>query len=365
MNATKKKLKVVFVCGDKSGPHYHDIFIPTQFFIKYNLLECESQFALDYNQLTTADICHFQRQYAPESFLVMQHLQAQGKVCVFLCDDNVWELPPGNPAKGTYQQADVIHRYQSIMSQAHAVTTSTPYLVNKCKEHNPNSIMFRNLVDPAIATMAPPGRDNPNEIRIGWTGTPHHHDDVALIDEACLEIVQRYHQVKLVFIGYQPPSLFSKYPPRSYEYYNFVNVDAWYMCFANLDIDIGLVPLIDHPFNWAKTCRKFQEFSILSTPTIASPVGNYLELPTDIVTFVPDNLSPKSWVDTMSYLIEHPEDRKTRGQKAYQYVLDNHDINRYIFERAQFYYDIYAKVTGTERIIVWEETPRESENVKN
>jgi len=365
MDAIKKKLKVVFVCGDKSGPHYHDIFIPSNFFHKYNLLECESQFNLDYQQLVTADICHFQRQYAPESFIVMKQLQEQGKVCIFLCDDNVWELPSGNPAIGTYQQADVIHRYQSIMSRANAVTTSTPYLVAKCKEHNPNSFMFRNLVDPAIADMAAPGIDNPDEIRVGWTGTPHHHDDVVLIDEACLEIVQKYPKVKLVFIGYQPPSLFSKYPTRSYEYYNFVPVDAWYTCFANLDIDIGLVPLIDHPFNLAKTCRKFQEFSILSVPTIASPIGNYLDLPKDVVTLIPDNLSPKSWVDTMSYLIEHPEERKIRGQKAYQYILDHHDINRYIFERAQFYYDIYAKVTGTERTIVWDETLKENEKSEN
>jgi glycosyltransferase involved in cell wall biosynthesis len=361
MNEIKKKLKVVFVCGDKSGPHYHDIFVPTIFFQKYNLLDCESQFALDINQLVTADVVHFQRQYAPESFIVMKQLQEQGKVCVFLCDDNIWELPPGNPARGTYEQADVAYRYQTIMGQADAVTTSTPYLASKCQEFNPKVTIFRNLVDPTIRDFMSPGRDNPKEIRICWTGTPHHHDDAVLMDEACLKIVHKYPQVKFVFMGYWPPSLFSHFPRDRYEYYAFVNVDAWYACFASLDIDIGLVPLTDHPFNWAKTCRKFQEYSIIGAPTVASPVGNYNFLSKDIVTFVKDNLSPDSWFEAISSLIEDREERLRRGEASLKFIMDNHDINRYIFERAQVYYDVYAAVTGTERTIIWDETHREKD----
>jgi glycosyltransferase involved in cell wall biosynthesis len=127
-----------------------------------------------------------------------------------------------------------------------------------------------------------------------------------------------------------------------------------------LDIDIGLVPLTDHPFNWAKTCRKFQEHSILTVPTIASPVGNYKNLPDNVLSRVTTN-DTKGWFNAISYYIEHKEERETLGQRAYQYVLDNHDINTFIYERAQFYYDIYADVTGTKRTILWERTPNEKE----
>lgn len=358
MNEIKKKLKVVFVCGDKSGPHYHDIFIPNQFFHKYDLLTCETQYILDIGQLQTADVIHFQRQYAPESFITIRNMIAQGKVCLFLCDDNIWELPPNNPARGTYEQADVAHRYQEIMRLAHGVCTSTPYLRDKCLGFNPNVRLFRNLVDPAIASFKSPGRDKPGEIRIAWHGTPHHHDDIAIVDEAILTIIQRYPQVKFVFMGYYPPSM-EKFTPGRYEYYNFVDVDAFYPCIANLDIDIGLVPLINHPFNWAKTCRKFQEFGILGAATIASNVGNYVDLPSDVVLKVKDNLSPRAWIEAMTYLIENTEERKRRSEASYQYVLDNHDINKYIFERAQVYYDFYAKIRNTERTVVWENEPKE------
>lgn len=360
MDAIKKVLNVTFLCGDKSGPHYHDIFVPTVFFHKYNILNCQSQFTLDYNQLVRADVIHFQRQYAAESFIIMRQLQEQGKVCAFICDDNVWELPPHNPARGTYEQADVIYRYETIMRQAHAITTSTPYLAEKCRVVNKNTTIFRNLVDPEIRSFMAPGRDDPRQIRIAWFGTPHHHDDAELIDEACLEIANKYPRVRFVFMGYYPPSLFTKFPPKSYEYYNFVEVDAFYACFANLDIDIGLVPLIDHPFNWAKTCRKFQEYSIIGAPTIASPVGNYLHLPKDVVRLVPQNLKPESWYKEIVTMIEDVEGRRALGERARQFIMDEHDINKYIFERAQFYYDIYAQVTGTERTIVWEKTPKEN-----
>jgi glycosyltransferase involved in cell wall biosynthesis len=351
MHEIEKVLNVTFLCGDKSGPHYHDIFVPTIHFTKTKILNCESQFALDYSQLVKADVIHFQRQYAAESYIVMRNLQEQGKPCLFLCDDNIWELPPGNPARGTYEQADVAYRYQTIMTLAHAVTTSTPYLAKKCREFNPKVTIFRNLVDPTIRSFMSPGRDNPREVRICWTGTPHHHDDAALLDEACLKILHKYPQVKFVFMGYYPPSLFEKYPKDRYEYYNFVDVDAFYPCYANLDIDIGLVPLIDHPFNWAKTCRKFQEYSIVGAPTIASPVGNYNNLPNDIVTLVPNNLSPESWIETISSLIEDRDKRLRLGEASYQYILDNHDINTYIYERAAVYYKLYMDVTGQDIIV--------------
>lgn len=356
-----KKLKIVFVCGDSSGPHFHDIHVPTTFFHKYGLFECESQFILDYHQLIQADILHFQRQYAPESYLVMKQLMATGKVCLFLCDDNIWEIPKGNPAISTYMQPDIVNRYQMLMTQAHAVTTSTPYLVELCKRFNPHSYQFRNLVDVNIANLASPGRDNPNEIRIGWTGTPHHHDDAIIFDDALFNIIQKYPQVKLVFMGYFPPTVQQRYPTNRYEYYNFVPVDAWYPCFANLDFDIGLVTLEDNPFNWAKTCRKFQEYSILSIPTIASPVGNYTDLPPETLFTVKTN-DTAGWMEALSYVIEHKEERDLVAQKAYNYVVNEHSIDTFIFERAQLYYDVYARVTGTDRRVVWEKPSDEKKS---
>ena len=166
--------------------------------------------------------------------------------------------------------------------------------------------------------------------------------------------------VKLVFIGYYPFNMYEKYPEGRYEYYNFVPTDAWYPALANLDIDIGLVPLIDHPFNLSKTCRKFQEYSILSIPTVASPVGNYNDLPSSVIVRVSSN-QETDWIRGISYLIEDTQARIDLGKKAFNYIMDNHDINKFIFERAQVYYDVYADVTKTERTIVWEETPKEND----
>lgn len=284
----------------------------------------------------------------------MRQLQQQGKICLFLCDDNIWELPPNNPARNTYEQADIAHRYQEIMRQANMVTTSTPYLAERCRKFNKDVRLFRNLVDPGIAEFKSSGRDRPGEIRIGWHGTPHHHDDIAIVDEAFLTIIQRYPQVKFVFMGYYPPSMSTKYPTNRYEYYNFVPVDSFYPCFASLDIDIGLVPLINHPFNLSKTCRKFQEYGVIGAAIICSNVGNYTDLPNDVVLKVKDNLSPKSWVNSISLLIENEQKRKEYQNKAYEYIIKNHDINTFIAERAQLYYDIYAQVKNTERTIVWD-----------
>ncbi len=359
MNANlEKKLVVSFICGDQSGPHFHDIFIPSIFFHKYHILESKSLFYIDFSELQRADVVIFQRQYAPESFIVLKNLKQLGKACIFLCDDNVWELPEGNPAKSTYRQADVLHRYQYIMRAAHAVITSTPYLASLCKPFNPNVHILRNLVDPAIADFKSPGRDNQDEIRIGWTGTPHHHDDILIVEDALAEIAKSNSNVKFVFMGYHPPNMNEKFPVGSFEYYNFVPVDSWYPCFASLDIDIGVVPLVEHPFNLSKTCRKFQEFGILSIPCVASDVGLYKEIPNDVISIVSNN-KKASWIEKISFLIKNEEERKKIGNAAHDYVIANHDINKYIYERGQVFYDVYAQVSGTDRKVIWE-MPKEN-----
>lgn len=340
MGVLNRPLRLTFIAGDNSGPAYHDIFVPTIFFHKYNLLEVKFLQALDYSSLHNADLIVMQRQYAPESYFSLHQLLLKGKIGVFICDDNVWEVPPGNPAKATYETPDIMYRYLSVMNDCYAVTTSTPYLRELCLQQNPRVYLFRNLVDPMIETYLSPGRDNPEEVRIGWFGTPHHHDDIVLIEDALATIGKKYPQVKWVFMGYQPPNLITKFRKGSYERYMFVQVDAFYPSLASLDFDIGIVPLVDNGFNRGKTCRKFQEHSILRIPTVASLVGEYRRLPGDTIMRVESNKRDE-WIRMLSYLIENPEARTRLGTKAHDYIIDKHDINTYIYERAAVYYKIY------------------------
>ncbi len=298
--------------------------------------------------MKVSDVVEFQRQYCSESVIMLKKLKELGKVCIFHCDDNVWSIPEGNPAKTTYVPGSpAVQRFEMIMSKTHAVTTSTPYLKSLCQKINPNSYVYRNVVDPIIETYASPGRDNPDEIRIGWFGTPHHHEDIALIEPLFLELVKNPH-IKLVFMGYAPPTVLNKIPRRRWEYYEFVPVDAFYPALANLDLDIGLAPLVDNEFNWGKTARKAQEYAILGVPMILSPVCTYSNWKHNETCIKPKTNDTKGWVDALSYLIENEPKREELARAAYRFVLENHNIDVFAPEHAAIYYEIYNKAKGTD-----------------
>ncbi len=289
------------------------------------------------------DMIAFQRQYAPEALIILRNLREEGKVCVALVDDNVWALPKSNPAYNTYKGA-TLERFQYILSEAHAVTTSTNYLRELILPFNPNCYVFRNLVDPAIEKFRTIDRDAPDEIRIGWTLTVHHTDDAKYAMPALVEICQKYPQVKLVFMGWLPPYIKDHIDKKRYEYYDFVPVDAFYVCMANLDIDIGIAPLEDNGFNRGKTARKAQEYSILRIPMILSPVAPYEDWKHEETCLKPEGNRHNNWIKELSRMIEQPELRIKLSETAHEQVMKNHNINTFIFERAKTYYDIYDEV---------------------
>ena len=349
---------MVYIAGDNSGPAYHDIFIPTQYFHQYNLLECKVCYTLDEGIATPADVVLFQRQYAPESLMFIRRAKALNRVTIALVDYNVWNIPPKSPANPVYRGL-ILERFNAILGEAHATVTSTPHLKSIISKYNSNCHIFRNLVDPIITTFLTPGRDNPEEIRIGWTGTPHHIEDIIHAEGFIRKISRLYKQVKWIFMGFAPPTINQLMPKERYELYGFVPVDAFYPAMASLDFDIGIAPLVDNDFNRGKTARKAQEYAVLQIPMVLAPTKTYEDWIHTETCLKPKWNSTDSWTEQLSYLIENPQERNRLAKNAYDYVIENHDIHKYIFGRAQTIYDIYNKVKGENR--TWEEKPGEGD----
>lgn len=321
-----------------------DFFIPFQYFQKYNLLQPTAIDAISIDAVKTAEIVQFQRQYAPESLITLRYLKENSTPTIAHVDDNVWDIPENNPAKPTYV-GPTLDRFLYILHEANAITTSTVYLGKHCEKYNNEIYIFRNLVERSIEDFVAPGRDNPDEVRIGWHTTPHHFDDFPPVKDALLETVHKYRNVKLVFMGWLPDAV-NSIPFTRFEYYGFVNSDNFYPCLANLDFDIGIAPLVENNFNKGKTARKAQEYAILKIPMILANVSTYKEWSNWDTCVKPTYNEPKDWFKALCWMIEHPKERAKLAERAYQQVLRNHSIDTYIWERAAVYYRVYNKVKG-------------------
>ncbi len=349
---TKKILKLVMIAADQSGPAFHDLVIPMQYFHKWTLLQCQIVYSLEQILNTDADILTFQRQYTPEVLMYVRMAKRNGKVILTICDDNIWDIPKGNPANAVYQGL-IVDTYEAILKEVHTVTTSTPYLKELCIKHNPYTYIHRNLVEMGIHGFVAPDKDD-DEVkwtRILWTGTPHHLDDITLVEDAIKAITNKYQQVKWIFIGFKPPHLSEFCPRYRYEYYEFVPVESFYAAVASLDADIAFAPLTNHPFNFGKTARKAQEFAILGLPMILAPIRTYDEWEHNKTCIKPETNDTEGWIKAFSYMIEVSlEERRRLATAAYYFIDDNHNIDKFIQERADVYYKTYNRIKGTDLI---------------
>lgn len=345
-------LKVVYICADTSGPYYHDIHVPSNYFNQLGLLTCSvATGAIKLESVADQDIIVFQRQYAAEALMTIRMLKKQGKVCIFVVDDNVWNIHKTSPAH-PYYTGQNLERYNVILSEAHAFWTSTEHLRILGLRFNKNGTVLRNLVEPVFRSFLRTDRDNPEQVRIGWTGTPHHYADILYIEPALKQIAKKYKdKIKYVFMGYKPPYIHEWMSRWEYEYYDFVPPDAFYPALASLDFDIGIAPLVDNEFNRGKTARKAQEYGLFSIPSILSPCHPYHEWSHGVTCLKPKNNKVDAWVYSLSQMIDNADLRKEIGEAGYKYVMDNHNINKFIVERAQFFYDVYNSVKQTDRKI--------------
>jgi hypothetical protein len=339
-------LKITVLAGDRSGPFYHTYAVQSRIFQKYGIIEFQAVDYIATDLLKISDIVEFQRQYASESVIMNKILKDKGIPVIMHIDDNVWELPPNNPAKSVYEAGGpVFQRLEMNMRSADWITTSTPYLKKWCLKYNPNVEIYRNVVEMEIESYQSPGRDNPREIRVGWTGTPHHYDDIAPMEGLFPELAKD-NRIKLVFMGFAPPNVLREIPRKKWEYYEFVPVDFYYPCYAALDFDIGIAPLEDNGFNKGKTARKAQEYAITNTPMVLAPVMCYGDWTHGDTCLKPKANTPQAWYERIMQIINHPKDTEWMVKKAREQVQRNHDADRWSWERAGQYYKIYKEVKG-------------------
>ena len=190
-----------------------------------------------------------------------------------------------------------------------------------------------------------------DEIRIGWFGSQGHLEDLQMIIPALKEILEKYQNTKFIYAGFGGMSsnrlvteagwgedVFKKLPRDRREYVMGVREDHWPMKHRTLDLDIGISPLIDDAFNRCKTPIKWMEYSILSTPSVCSPVLYEDVIEHGKTGFIAHNVA--DWVKYLSLLIEDSEKRKEVGAKARKAVEENYDLDNH-WEKWE---NVYKKV---------------------
>jgi len=308
--------------------------------------------------VSSADVIVFQRPNQPGHLAMIKTLKEAGKIVVFDNDDT-YVKDSGIPKIMTHipdleEKVDkMLDKFDANLklaaSMSDMVTVTTETLASEYRGVNNNVLVLPNCVNPD--DWDEPLRNETDKIRIGISGSVASSRDYEYAKDAIIEL-SKMDNVQLVLFGL-PPDRPEFAEQRNFfkedvdwwqnigaEWYGWVGIDEYQQKLNEMRLDINLIPRVDNYFNRCKSNLKYLEHSMYGIPTIAQGfVAGDSPYQKDIVDGVNGMIAitPEDWLKKTLLLIENRELREQIGKNAYEYVVENYNINNKSYLWAEAY----------------------------
>lgn len=258
--------------------------------------------------LMRCDAVHVYRRYDRETRALMERLRAHGIGVTWDTDDDLSELPRESPlykqnggiaAKRLHAEMLKIARVVSV------VTTTTEVLAARYRRVGLESVeVIGNQI--GSASKRPRGRRHDGVV-VGWIAAMEHNAEAKRLKLGpLLERLQAAHpQLHVECIGVDL---------RLKERYRHDGlVDFRDLPERMADFDVGLAPLVDIPFNHARSDIKVKEYAASRVPWLASPIGPYADLGEEQGGRL---VADDDWYEALERLITQPRERRKLARKG-------------------------------------------------
>jgi hypothetical protein len=288
------------------------------------------------------DVMVFFRAHNPDVHKLVAFCKRNSIRVVFDTDDALDLIPRENlNYKGIQKRLDI---YEFMIREADVVTTTTPLLAADLRKRNPNVAILPNSADPeewrALPRSGPP--------RIGWNGSATHFHDLSVALAAVRELQRRrpftfvlqgigklerlddlYAQLTAEHgkpfanspLGKSIKHFQAELAGIQYEFHPIVPIAEHARTVCDLDLDIGIAPLVEDNFNQRKSCIKYYEYAMSGAVTVASRVLPYsAEVPLTAKN------NRDSWKQALESALDSDRSRLAREQR--EWVLEHRNMER-------------------------------------
>lgn len=271
--------------------------------------------------------------FTPSVKKLIEEIKKQGKEIIFETDDLVYD-PKYLEHMDYFKVMNSLERklYENgvggeILADPYVkvCTTTTDFLAEKLRKLGkkvfivPNRLSKKD-VEVADEILKKGIHNDTGTVRIGYfSGTLSHNKDFATVNDALVQIMEKYEQVELFLVGpLDITNVLNKFKGRVKQF-QYVPREKH---FENIAIvDINIVPLeIGNPFCESKSELKFFEAGIVKVPTVAAATEPFKKAIEDGVDgFVADGTA--QWVEKLSQLIEDDFLRSAMAARAREKAL--------------------------------------------
>jgi len=242
-------------------------------------------------------------------------------------------LPRGVPVVSDYDDA-VFHRYDQhrralirgllghkidrVMAHSALVTAGNTYLADRARIAGARRIEIVPTVVDTDAYQPAPVQHADDKLRIGWIGTPQPWAKYVLPRMPFFESLARDHDVIFHLVG-------ARLAPAREGAFDYVPWSEAGEIAAIQDMDIGIMPLMDDPWERGKNGYKLIQYMACGLPVVASPVG----VNTQIVQPGENGFlasSEAEWHEALATLITDAKLRMQMGVAGRKRVVETYSI---------------------------------------
>jgi glycosyltransferase involved in cell wall biosynthesis len=232
------------------------------------------------------DVLYLPRTLTSEGLEFVRRQKAEGKRFCWSLDDNLWELPPENPAYGRIDP-DILDQTLDLADVVCVSTEPLLDIVGRTKGR-----LCLNLIDAAAYRgIVPAPHEN---VRVVWAGGETHRADLQILVDVLPRVAKKFPSVEWHFFGLMP-----EFMEGIGVYHAPVPLADYPRALVSLGGDIGIVPLVDNELNRAKSNIRFLEYSLAGMVTLASLVGPFRCIRQGLDGMLADN-----WERELTQLIE-------------------------------------------------------------
>ena len=266
---------------------------------------------LPVERLLDCDLVHIHRlMLAEDDDDCVARLRAAGVAVSCDDDDNVAAAPPElGPLvrEGTLARAQRdFERLLALAPQMDLFTTPSDAIADAFEQAGARRVeVIDNYLPGSFNRVEPRGHEG---LVIGWHAAAEHQLDVDALglDRTLGRILDAHPHVRVVTLGID---LGLDHERCSRE--DFVPIGELTRRLA--DFDVGIVPLVDTPFNRGRSNVKAREYAAAGVPWLASPVGSYRHLGEDEGgRLVEDD----GWFDALDRLVRSRRERARQAKRA-------------------------------------------------
>jgi glycosyltransferase involved in cell wall biosynthesis len=211
-----------------------------------------------------------------------------------------------------------------ICTQAAWVIAGNEYLADFARKYSARVSVIPTVIDTALYTSEPAFNRQP--VRVGWLGSDQSIRDTLFPHAAMLGELQRELGFEFVIVSAPKPDL-----PRDSLQWDFVEWSPLVETRIASLFDIGIMPLIDEPFQRGKCGCKILQYMAARLPVIASPVG----INTELIDHGSRGLlaaRKEQWREALATLIAESGLRRDMGQNGRSFVEQHFSMDRWFPE---------------------------------